>query len=69
MSFYHLASVDKRRLSDWFGPKYNCKVSSYMGSTKVPLRSRLNLGLKLNYFIVRFVHLELFFFILQESKN
>ena len=65
----------KRLLSDWFGPKYKSKVSGYMDNTKVLLRSRLNLGFKLNYFsnwswfklkffIVIFVHLELIFFML-----
>ena len=29
---------------DWFGPKYKCKVVSYMDNTKMVLRSRLNLG-------------------------
>ena len=24
----------KRLPSDWFGPKYNCKVSSYMDNTR-----------------------------------
>ena len=38
----------KRPLSDWFGPKCKCKVSSYMDNTKVLLRNRLNLGFSLN---------------------
>ena len=42
----------KRLLSDWFGPKYKCKVSSYMENTKVLLRTRLNLGFILNYFSI-----------------
>ena len=25
----------KRPLSDWFGPKYKCKVSSYMDNTEL----------------------------------
>ena len=33
-----------------------------MANTRVLLRSILNLGFSLNYFIVNFVHLELFFF-------
>ena len=46
-------------------PRYKCKVSSYMDSTKVLLRSRLNLGFNLDclFFIVNFVHLELIFYI------
>ena len=51
----------KRLLSDWFGPKYKSKVSSYMDNARTLLRSRLNLGFNLNYFrvfIVHFVHLE-----------
>ena len=34
----------------WTGPKYKCKVRSYMDSTKVLLRSRLNLGFSLSHF-------------------
>ena len=40
----------KRLLNDWFGPKYKCEVSSYMGHTKVLPRNRLNSGFGLNYF-------------------
>ena len=36
--------------SIWTGPKYKCKAGSYMDSTKVLLRDRLNLGFNLNYF-------------------
>ena len=31
----------KRPLSDWFEPKYKCKVSSYIDNIKVLLCSRL----------------------------
>ena len=43
-----------------------------MDNTRVLLRSRLNLGLSPNYFsffIVNFVHLELFFFTLDVFKT
>ena len=62
----------KRLLSDWFGPKYKSKVSSYMDNARALLRSRLNLRFNLNYFIVfivYFVHLELFFFTLHVLKS
>ena len=36
--------------SIWTGPKYNGNVSSYMDSTKVLLRGRLNLAFNFNYF-------------------
>ena len=36
--------------SDWFRPKYKCKVSNCMDNTKVLLRNKLNLGFTLNYF-------------------
>ena len=42
-----------KRLKDqsiWIGPKYKCKVSSYMDSTKELLRGRFNLRLNLSYF-------------------
>ena len=42
-----------KRLKDqsiWTGSKYKWKVSSYMDSTKMLLRGRLNLGFNLSYF-------------------
>ena len=44
-----LSITFKSLLSDWIGPKYKCKVSSYMDNTRVLLRNRLNLGFSLNY--------------------
>ena len=43
-------SISKRPLSDWFGPKLKCKVSSYIDNAIVLLCSRLNLGFNRNYF-------------------
>ena len=37
----------ERPLSNWFGPNYKCKVSSYMDNTKVQLGSKPNLGCNL----------------------
>ena len=69
-----------KRLKDqsiWTGPKYKCKVSSYMNSTKVLLHSKLNLGFNLNYFsfllwilsIYNYSFLYLMFFVFCLSKN
>ena len=69
-----------KRLKDqsiWTGPKYKCKVSSYMDSTKVLLRGRLNLGFNLNYFSfcckfwafrIILVYISYFWFFLSENK-
>ena len=50
--------------SKWTGPKYKCKVSSYMDSTNALLHGRINLGFNLSIivFIVNFEHLELLLF-------
>ena len=62
-SHLELPQTFKRPLSDWFGPKYKCKISSYMDNTIVLLRSKLNLGFNLNYsFFCTFSAFKIFFF-------
>ena len=64
-SHLELPQTFKRPLSDWFGPKYKCKISSYMDNTIVLLRSKLNLGFNLNYrFFCTFSAFKIFFFTL-----